>query len=490
MGISERISYVRNFIKLKQQEEIIEKGNELFMNNLKINPSILKNLKEEYDLCSKERNEILDQLRGKISEYNLEFNKIQEIVDKFHDGKVIDINSCKTKMVNFLEKLDNFEVTEELEKLEKEQKELEDFYYEFKANIAKIEAQKQLRIRESFVSSSRCSAIKKDCKRDTTKYEEIKDFESLVFQTGHTQNWKDEDHRLFIKIRNKYHNISEIVTEFQKKCPDISVEQIVNHEAWYKIYLNLREKQRSLVKEWRMKKELEKKEKLEAIKNTENKTGSEKADTKCEIKNNEIKFNSKINESTKIFRSCENTNDSLDKKELIRQWKIYKENMKKTDEEQMKRQKETERLKKEKKFHMRTLKIKEAVREYKQQKMKKISELALSKHNQNEQTIKTPKIINNFRKRDKIFIKKRLNLLHSKNNRILKKQWNNFDNKYIKKSNTRRLSDKSSLMKPTIIWSQKCRPEFSEDTGPKPVLYIKNIPKSSNNWRNQDSLTY
>lgn len=55
MSLSGRLEYIKNFIKLKQQEEIIEKGIELFLNNIKSDSEILKSFTEEYKSCTKKR---------------------------------------------------------------------------------------------------------------------------------------------------------------------------------------------------------------------------------------------------------------------------------------------------------------------------------------------------------------------------------------------------------------------------------------------------
>lgn len=150
---------------------------------------------------------------------------------------------------------------------------------------------------------------------------------------GHTDNWSDEDHLLFLKMRKKCSSIPALVTAIRVKCPDLTAETIVNHEAWYKIYLNLREKQRSSVKEWRKQKEMERMK----MKNREE-TETEILEQISQEKRN---FNITEELSTCMTSKYGNTkkiNNFLEinnkKKELIRQWKEEKENKRLIDEEQ------------------------------------------------------------------------------------------------------------------------------------------------------------
>jgi len=126
-----------------------------------------------------------------------------------------------------------------------------------------------------------------------------------------------------------------MVAAIRIKCPDLTVETIVNHEAWYKLYLNLREKQRSSVREWRKRKEMEKMQMKNRGDETEDKTLEEIS---------REKRNSNITEdlSTCMMDKCQGrttkSGNSVDidnqKKELIRQWKTERENKRLMDEEQ------------------------------------------------------------------------------------------------------------------------------------------------------------
>lgn len=180
----------------------------------------------------------------------------------------------------------------------------------------------------------------------------------IIYLAGHTGNWSDEDHLLFLKTRKKCSNIPALVAAIQIKCPDLTAETIVNHEAWYKIYLNLREKQRSTVKEWRKRKEIEK---------TKKKSGED------EISEGEIaQEKSRIiteKRSIRVASTCETRTVKISdvddaKKELIRRWRAERENKRSMDEERSKMLTESKRAAQEKRRRERLTKIQEALAEY------------------------------------------------------------------------------------------------------------------------------
>lgn len=169
-------------------------------------------------------------------------------------------------------------------------------------------------------------------------------------------------------MRKKCKSIPTLVTMIQKKCPDLTAETIVNHEAWYKHYQDLRERQKMAVKEWRQQKELEKKTNIDEI-------GKEIDFHEEEDFQNEI-----VEEKTiKVFKktrsshsetnsSASSKNNNNEKKELIKKWKIEKENKRFMDEEQMKMQMKLKKEREENRRKKRQEKIQESLEEYKKKK--------------------------------------------------------------------------------------------------------------------------
>lgn len=169
-------------------------------------------------------------------------------------------------------------------------------------------------------------------------------------------------------MRKKCKSIPTLVTMIQKKCPDLTAETIVNHEVWYKHYQDLRERQKMAVKEWRQQKELEKKTNIDEI-------GKEIDFHEEEDFQNEI-----VEEKTiKVFKktrsshsetnsSASSNNNNNEKKELIKKWKIEKENKRFMDEEQMKMQMKLKKEREENRRKKRQEKIQESLEEYKKKK--------------------------------------------------------------------------------------------------------------------------
>jgi alpha-galactosidase/6-phospho-beta-glucosidase family protein len=193
----------------------------------------------------------------------------------------------------------------------------------------------------------------------------------ITHLAGHTHNWSDEDHLLFLKTRKKCGNIPALVAAVQAKCPDLTAETIVNHEAWYKIYLDLREKQRSTVREWRKQKDAERIKKIseegtviDALKETS---------PLDKVNSNENRMKNISHVTDKRERSIKKTKDTIDehanrKKELIKQWRTEKENKRWIDEEQSRILMESKLAAQEKRKAERFKKIQDALAEYRRKK--------------------------------------------------------------------------------------------------------------------------
>lgn len=174
----------------------------------------------------------------------------------------------------------------------------------------------------------------------------------------------------FLKMRKKCENIPTLVAAIQKKFPDLSVETIVNHEAWYKQYADLREKQKAAVKEWRQRKASEKKKNIDEM--------DKEIEDHCEDEDflNEVPEEGAIDTFKKIrppARESRSTNSSASssesqKKELIRKWRTEKETKRFMDEEQMKMQMKFKKEVEESKRRKRREKIQVALDEYKKKK--------------------------------------------------------------------------------------------------------------------------
>lgn len=196
-------------------------------------------------------------------------------------------------------------------------------------------------------------------------------------------------------MRKKCNNIPALVTAIRIKCPDLTVETIVNHEAWYKAYLTLREKQRSRIKEWREQKEMEKIK----MKNCEDET-----EIVEEISRERRNSNATEALSTCAVNKCRErvtkTGNSVDinnqKKELIRQWKTERENKRLMDEEQSRSLMESKLAAQEKRKRERLKRLREILAEHRERKSMEVS-FEASKNNLRTGSKYNPMLIKAFR---------------------------------------------------------------------------------------------
>ncbi|XP_043673233.1 coiled-coil domain-containing protein 112-like isoform X2 [Vespula pensylvanica] len=292
-----------------------------------------------------------------------------------------------------------------------------------------------------------------------------------IQQLGYTQHWSDEDHLLFLRMRKKYKNVPALVNAIRTKCPDISIEKIINHETWYKLYLDLRERQRLKINEWRKRKELNKMKKLQ------NEDTTEKED----LKKSEIpsSFSEKNSINDKGERSNAITNENINKKELIKKWKLEKENKRIMEEKQSKLRLESKRVLDEKRARIRMEAIRASLRDYRNQKS--MDELLENTKTENIKNTKEydPTLIKEFRKQDEEYIRKR-RILISRTNKI---RQNKFTSLRKYKLNT----NSSTLCEPTKAWREKCKIEDIKRKDSQEVRYIKDIPKLYTRWRNEES---
>lgn len=92
----------------------------------------------------------------------------------------LDVNDCKARMNELLEKIKKFGNDFDLEVLQKEQKDLEDYLYDFKVTLKKYESKKN----STAIKSKIIRKSSEEKNKIDTDYSEVKDFESLIVKTG------------------------------------------------------------------------------------------------------------------------------------------------------------------------------------------------------------------------------------------------------------------------------------------------------------------
>ncbi|XP_028138272.1 coiled-coil domain-containing protein 112-like [Diabrotica virgifera virgifera] len=97
------------------------------------------------------------------------------------------------------------------------------------------------------------SSIKTDCKRpySNLKCVEIREFIDFVKRSGgHENGWDKDDHELFIKFRNKFKDVSIVSQKINEILPDKSIQDVQEHEMWYKKYMVLKRNKKEALRRW------------------------------------------------------------------------------------------------------------------------------------------------------------------------------------------------------------------------------------------------
>lgn len=466
-------THKKSLLKLKQQEYLMEKNLANLMENMKLEPEVLRPVLHKISDISKNREIFLGSMRSRLEEIAEELRSAKSATDCLEKIQKLDINAYKQRLVKLSQKIRDFKESCQLQILSQEQTTLESELHEFESNLHKYESatnSKPTSVTFSNKENKKCN-----------DYKGIEDFHALITKTGYTDNWSDEDHSLFLKMRKKCNSIAALVAALQIKCPDLTAETIVNHEAWYKIYLNLREKQRSSIKEWRKQKEMEK------MKNCKSKIEIETVED-----TSQGKTTSNVTEKlpTRMTDKCERTitktcdfvdvNNADRKKELIKRWKIDRENKRLIDEKQSKFLIESKLVTLEKRKRERWKSIQEALKEYRERKSIEISSKA-SKDNSKTGPKYNPMLVKAFRKQDEEYISKKKNLIarvkKSAKNRMAKKT----------RSQLMKKRDYSTLLNSTKVWRERHRTQDLNTNEPKKLQYIKDVPRLYVRWRNKES---
>ncbi|XP_029173360.1 coiled-coil domain-containing protein 112-like [Nylanderia fulva] len=464
----------KSLLKLKQQEYLMEKNLANLMENMKLEPEVLRPVLHKMSDISKNRHIFLDSVRRRLEEISDELQSVKSATNCPEKIQKLDTNVYKQQLVRLSEKIRDFKESCQLQTLSQEQTALESELREFQSNLHKYES--ATGSKPTFATSS--NKENKKC----NDYKGIQDFHALIAKTGYTDNWSDEDHLLFLKMRKKCRSIAALVTAIQVKCPDLTAETIVNHETWYKIYLNLREKQRSSIEEWRKQKEEEK------IKNCKSEIGIESLeDTSREkttsniTKKLPIRMTDKCDKTITKTWNFDKVNNADGKKELIKQWKIEKENKRLADEEQLKILIESKLAMLEKSKRERLKSIQEALTEYRERKSIEISSKAL-KDNSKTRPKYNPMLIKAFRKQDEEYTSRKKSLIATKLQRSSKNRMAK-----IARSQLMKKRDYSTLLNATKVWRERCRIQDFKSNEPKKLQYIKDVPRLYVQWRNKES---
>ncbi|CAH2002798.1 unnamed protein product [Acanthoscelides obtectus] len=81
---------------------------------------------------------------------------------------------------------------------------------------------------------------------------EAKEFMDFVHKSGgHENGWRKEDHDLFVKLRSKHKDIKIAAENLHDVLPDVSIQDVYEHEEWYEKYLDLNKKKKEAITRWK-----------------------------------------------------------------------------------------------------------------------------------------------------------------------------------------------------------------------------------------------
>ncbi|XP_043251096.1 coiled-coil domain-containing protein 112-like [Colletes gigas] len=464
---TQRDLWLKPLLKLKQQEDIIERGIVTAIGNMKIDGDLLKDIVHEQREITSKRQTFLNSMYRSIEDIANEMESAKRVTKDPEELKKLDVDTYKLKLIKFWQKMQDFKKSCSIDTLVEEQNALGAELREFVPQLEKYE-----NVQKNILSS--CQNLIEN-RKERKDYGEVEDFHELVARTGHMNNWTSEDHLYFLKMRKKCDKISALVAAIKKKCPDLSTVAIVNHEIWYKRYTNLREKQKSAIKEWRQRKELEKTKSVDEFRSTES----------CfedDLNEDEKTVTSKQKRASRAEASRSNrsadSNES-EKKELIKKWRMEKENKRTMDEEQMKVRMKMKRETEEKQRRKRRERIQEALEEYKKKKYFENASRESSADSKGKCTYDSA-LVKAFRKQDEEYTKRRKDLI------LRSQKSHKIEITEEKRSELLKNRSFSTLLNSTAVWREKCKDE-SPVRRSNELLYIKDIPKVCFRWRNEES---
>ncbi|XP_078036426.1 uncharacterized protein LOC144469726 [Augochlora pura] len=467
---AERELYLKPLLKLKQQEEVIERGLASAIENMKIEPALLQDIVHTYRDLTMKREVFLKALYKRMADIASDLEFAKDVAKNPKELKKLDVNAYRLKLFKLSQKIQDLTATCSVhETLAQEQTVLDNELREFAPQLEKCE-----KLRRYALSSSHG---RPEIKTERMNWKDVQDFHALVAKTGHTENWSQDDHLFFLKTRQKCENVPALVVAIQKKCPDLSTESIVNHEAWYKLYQSLREKQKIAVEEWRKKKELENKKSVEETETSVEDRFVEDDVLKEDSKNDRevIEKTTKVAKRVATRSSSSAESNNSEKKELIRKWRTEKENKDRMDDEQMKLRVKLKREMEESERRRKKERIQAALEEYRK---KKALESASRESSAKIKEKYDSSLIKSFREQDKEFAKRR-------KDRILRSQkQNKMELPTTKMSDCLKVRDFSTLLNSTAVWREKCK---VSERGCNELQYIKDVPKMCVRWRNEES---
>ncbi|VEN45951.1 unnamed protein product [Callosobruchus maculatus] len=383
------------------------------------------------------------EMKRKEEKQNLTV-KITSLIENIHSKQqllrnktvdIIDVEGFKREMICIQDQIEHlkYEARQKLKELTYENDDLSEeiqFY-----NSKMLEWSEPMKI--NIYCNSNPIKPKSVSKQHQSK--EAKEFMDFVHKSGgHENGWRKEDHQLFIKLRTK-HKDSKIVAEnLHDMLPDISIQDVYNHEEWYKRYLELNKRKKEAISHWKRSKNSQSTNKSHIESRYAQKLNLE-PDNKKHMQEKLMKWKETKQKQYELARKIE-TERQIEKKEL--------------DELRKKRNEEIRQVVNEWKMTKAALE-EEKVRE--QNKMEQIEK--------RKRAVQANKLIRQYQSQDDLYIA-RLRKIRERDKRKPERS----------KSSQPAPRDPDRLLKPTIQWMNRVHDE-NNSLPSLPAFSLNNLPK-------------
>nr|CAB3228136.1 coiled-coil domain-containing protein 112-like [Phallusia mammillata] len=291
---------------------------------------------------------------------------------------------------------------------------------------------------------------------------EVKTFEKYLAQFGPQGGWDDYDHGTFLKLRNKFKAKSSFITAAVEGIPGRREEDILDHEKWYKKFLELQTEKKKAISEWKLKKEQETKDC--AINATSEEELSRQEQLKKEREKIEEVERERRKQDLEAWKALK-AQQTLEEAERKKKEDLNKKRMKEKQELTMKQVREEARMR-----------LKEKKEEKERDKWRREAEQEEIRSARSEQALKE---IGKFQMRDNQFLESK------KKEKSRKEELERLKEERLQKVKrevqVNAQADRNRLYRPTDAWIQRNKQRESDQGTQGPVI---NMPhRAVPTWR-------
>ncbi|XP_046739705.1 coiled-coil domain-containing protein 112-like [Diprion similis] len=449
--LTKKTECLREYRRLKLQEDFLEKDLASTIKRMKIDTDMIHEITENRIKTLDERQPSLQRLECTTLGILNELKSVKLMLQQTDPSAIrnLDVSDFRLRLMRLSNQIEVLKgVEQSLAKLGEEESMLDSDQRAFDRII--------------FAGNTN-GAPKQSGERKCQTRSGVNDrFIELVARTGHTQGWSEDDHSVFLKVRRKCESVPNLVTEMRTRRVHLTNEQVINHEAWYKLYTELRLKRKKDIAEWRSRRQ---DLKPKANGETERKESSS-FPYGCAPMDEK--------ESIPRCRKLDTRASIAEKKQKIEAWRAERSRKAAMDDEQKKRL-EIEKAEKERRRR-------QALRNEAKTKLQEFNGREIARKSRSDPNLQrnesrtyvrsdSLKLLKSFREQDEKFIRKRLSYLKAS-----KKSTANpvaTDSRPLKSS----VSSMATLFLPTKVWEQRCKLEQKTDESFGKINYIKDIQK-------------